>query len=93
MQSLGFEVGVRDEGEFWETRDLAALAKSLGSYDAMIAGMVGAMKDAAGAAGMDVESAMFGRPDFEHLEAKGQGEMGEMLKRLFAKKKDRKPSG
>ena len=95
MQGLGFGVEVRDEGEFWEKRDLGALAKVLGNYDAMLAGAVGAMKDAAGAAGMDVESPMFGRPDFEHLEAKGQeqGTMGEILKRLLSPRKRRNPPG
>jgi hypothetical protein len=79
MQGLGFQVEVTDEGGFWEKRDLASLAKSLGEYDAIVAAGTGALKDIAGQRGESVESAMIGRPDFEHLEAKGQKSLGTML--------------
>lgn len=71
MQSIGFAVHVTDEGDFWETRNLETLAKAIGDYDALVAGLAGALKDAAAAQGMVAESAMDGRPDFERLEMQG----------------------
>ena len=85
MQTLGFEVKVSDEGGFWEKRDLVKLAKAVGDYDSLIAGMAGALKDAASVEGMTVESAMSGRPDFEKLEMLGQGPLSEWLKGLVKK--------
>ena len=83
LQKLGFKVEVRDEGGFWEKRDFAELGKVLGDYDVMLAGLGGAIKDAAKAKGMTAESAMDGRGDREQLEAKAQeGTVGEMLKKL-----------
>ena len=71
MQQLGFTVRVNDEGDFWKHRDLAALAKTIGESDAMIAGMAGILKDAAEASGqgLAIESPVLGRPDFERVEA------------------------
>ena len=60
---------VSDEGDFWESRDLAVLARHIGEYDALVAGMAGIFKDAAEATGLGFESPMLGRADFEHLEA------------------------
>jgi hypothetical protein len=68
MQQIGFRVRVSDEGDFWEGRDLAVLARNIGEYDAMIAGMAGIFKDAAEAKGQGVESPILGRRDFEQLE-------------------------
>jgi hypothetical protein len=70
MQQIGFTVHVSDEGDFWPTRDLAILAKNIGQYDAMIAGMAGIFKDAAEGSGIAFDSAMLGRTDFETLEAR-----------------------
>ena len=68
MQQLGFKVRVSDEGDFWKSRDLAVLAKNIGEYDAMIAGLAGIFKDTAEASGQGFESPVLGRTDFEHLE-------------------------
>lgn len=70
MQQIGFKVEVNDAGDFWKDRDLAALAKAVGQWDAMIAGMAGIFKDAAEASGQRIESPMLGRANFEHLEAR-----------------------
>ncbi len=67
MQQIGFKVHVSDESDFWKHRDLAALAKTIGEWDAMIAGMAGVCKDAE-ASGHGFESPVLGRADFEHLE-------------------------
>lgn len=82
MQQLGFKIDVKDEGEFWETRDLAVLAKEIGEYDACVAALAGMMKDAAGAEGMAVEAPITERSDFEHLEMRGQEQLGDLLKQL-----------
>jgi len=46
--------------------------KEIGSWDQLLAGFGGMLKDAAGDAGMEVESPIFERRDFEQLEMKGQ---------------------
>lgn len=71
MQQIGFTVHVSDESDFWTHRDLAALAKTIGQWDAMIAGVAGIFKDVAETSGQGLafDSPMLGRPDFEHLEA------------------------
>ena len=79
MQSLGFRVTVSDEGHFWDTRKIETLAKNIGEYDALIAGFAGVMKDVAASVGQTVESPITDRPDFEHLEAKGQAKFADML--------------
>ena len=80
MQGLGFNVNVSDEGHFWDTRKLEMLAKNIGEYDAGLAALTGAMKDAVGDGELQVESAMSGRPDFEKLEAMGQTTIANLLK-------------
>ena len=66
-QDLGFKVFVRDEGGFWEKRDVKALAEEVAEWDAMLAAMFGAFKDVV----PGVESPIQNRADFEHLEFKG----------------------
>jgi len=72
-KELGVLASVKDEGNYWEHRDLAALIKEIGEWNQMIAGFYGGMRDAIEAAGHDpnmlmAEISKF--PDFEHLEAK-----------------------
>jgi hypothetical protein len=55
----------------------------IGEYDVALAGLTGAMKDAAGEHGMDVESPMSGRPDFERLEMEANTGCCETLKKLM----------
>jgi hypothetical protein len=93
MQDLGFELRVVDEGGFWEKRDLSALAKGLGQYDAIVAAGAGMLKDIASESGQSVESPMSGRPDFEHLEAKGQESLGDQLKMLVKALAKKNPPG
>lgn len=69
---IGFEVSVNDEGGYWQKRDIKALIKEIGEWDQLIAGFAGALKDATGESGMTLEAPIFGRKDFETLEAKGQ---------------------
>lgn len=69
MQQIGFQVEVNDESDFWKDRDLAALAKTIGEWDAMIAGMAGILKDTAATNGQGLDCPILDRADFEHLEA------------------------
>ena len=72
---IGFEVEVNDEGDYWQTRDVHGLVKAIGSWDQMLAGFGGALKDAAGDTSMTIESPIFNRKDFEALEMKGQSQL------------------
>ena len=68
-KSLGMVEGVKDEGSYWETRDVEALAREVGSWNEMIAGFAGQLKDALGA---NVVSEIAKFPNFEPLEARGR---------------------
>jgi len=68
-KSLGILEGVRDEGEFWDRRDLRALAQQVGPWNEEIAGLAGRLKDRFGD---EVVATIADYPDFEHLEAKGR---------------------
>jgi hypothetical protein len=72
---IGFDVVVNDEGHYWEKRDVHALVREIGEWDQMIAAFGGSLKDAAGVAGMTIESPIFNRKDFETLELKGQSQL------------------
>jgi hypothetical protein len=69
-EKLGMLQTVFDEGGYWTKRDVEALVKEVGEWNAMVAGFVGGMKDLIG--GIAAEITKF--PNFEHLEAKGQGQ-------------------
>ena len=68
-KSLGIIEGVSDEGNYWEARDVEALAREVGSWNEMIAGFAGQLKDALGA---NVVSEITKFPNFEPLEARGR---------------------
>jgi hypothetical protein len=76
---------VSDEGDFWETRSLERLTKEVGEQSAMLAGFLGALKDAMGQApgAGTVEAPIAGYPNFEHLEAEGQRLLPEQLKAML----------
>lgn len=66
---LGIVEEVSDEGEFFERRDVKALAEEVGEWNVQLAGFVGELKDHFG---HDFEAPITEFPDFEHLEAKGR---------------------
>ena len=68
-RELGILGEVKDEGRFWERRDIKALALEVGEWNEMIAAGIGKLKDCLGG---DVEAPITSYPDYEHLEAKGQ---------------------
>ena len=73
-------VDVRDEGEYWEKRDLEALAKEVGDWNVLVAGCVSAFRTAA--EGKSIEAPITSFPNFEHLEAKGLERLEELRRRL-----------
>lgn len=68
-RSLGILNQVNDEGGYWEKRNLRALAEEVGSWNEMLAGMAGQLRDWFGEQ-IAAEITQF--PDFEHLEANGR---------------------
>jgi hypothetical protein len=80
--AIGFDVDVRDDGSYWETRDEAVLVEKIGHMNRMVARVAGAFKDVADEQDSDgrVAAPIFGHPQFERLEAEAEGEaeiMGE----------------
>jgi hypothetical protein len=68
-QEPGILRAVKDEGGFWEKRDVKDLVETVARWNQMIAGLVGQYKDLLG----DESVAEITKyPDFEHLEAKGR---------------------
>ena len=83
---LGCLTSVSDEGDFWDTRSLERLTKEIGDQSAMLAGFLGALKDAMGQApggAGTVEAPIAAYPNFEHLEAEGQRLLPEQLKEML----------
>jgi len=84
-QRLGILGNVSDEGDFWHTRSLERLTKEIGEQSAMLAGLLGALKDAMGQSPRagTVEAPIAAYPNFEHLEAEGQRLLPEQLRTLL----------
>jgi len=72
---LGCLAEVSDEGEFWEKRDLPALVEQIGSWNEMLAALGGKLKDLLGDGPSGLQSAICDFPNFEQLEAAGQGKL------------------
>jgi hypothetical protein len=68
-RALGILEEVKDEGGYWEKRDVRSLAEEVVGWNEPIAGLVGKMKDSLGG---DIEAAILKFQNFEHLEAKGR---------------------
>lgn len=71
-------VEVKDEGGYWDRRDMAALAKEVGEWNELVAGMVSENRTEENI----IESPITGFPSFEHLEAKGLKRLEELRRRL-----------
>ena len=87
-KELGCLERVSDEGEFWEKRDLPTLVREIGSWNEMIAAFGGKLKDLLGGGPLGVQSAISQYPNFEQLEATGEGKLPpgyEQLARLIGR--------
>jgi hypothetical protein len=77
----GVRVEVCDEGGYWEDRDIEALAREVGQWNEMVAGLAGALGDALGRSGTDLDAPIKSFPNFEHLEAAGRRDYFQALQR------------
>jgi hypothetical protein len=81
LDDNGVKVTVSDEGDYWETRNLKALASGHGDDLSMLAAFAGALTDGLG---VGVVAPILERPDFEHLEMAGIEKYGKMTDSTLA---------
>lgn len=58
LKDNGFIVEVKDEGEYWETKDLKVLGKNINEFTSLLSSVSGELKEIAKKTGMTVESAI-----------------------------------
>jgi hypothetical protein len=68
-KNLGVLGEVKDEGGFYENRDVEKLVKEVVKWNESIAAFTGRLKDAIG---HDLKASILAFANFEHLEAKGR---------------------
>lgn len=78
-QRLGCTVKITDEGDYWPGRDEQKLRAAVGRMDRLMAGLAGALKDAADERGGKIEAPIFAHPHFERLEAEAVAAHGDRL--------------
>jgi hypothetical protein len=87
---LGLRMKVRDDGKYNRNRNQGTLLKELAKMDELVAGVVGSLGDALLNHGAADEGAFVApikdRPDYEHLEARGQ----EQLRRIGRRKRQKR---
>ena len=85
-KKAGAQITISDEGEYWPGRDPRLLLERTESLNRFTAALAGATKDASEAAGgPPVRSPIFAHPRFEHLEAEGVAQHGDILAALTRK--------
>lgn len=73
----GARVKISDEGDYWPRRSERNLRRELDQMNGIVAGLAGALKDAAeDDGGPPVQSPIFAHPQFERLEAEGVERVG-----------------
>lgn len=88
-QRLGLLKKVLDEGDYWEHRDTEMLLKTVGKWNGVVAGFVGAMEEAMG---QDLPAPIKQHPEFERLEHEGMtSDTAAMAKAIAAALKKAKP--
>jgi hypothetical protein len=70
-QKMGIECDVTDNGDYWEKRDLKALASTVTSDNQMMALIMGTFKDIASEQEATLEAPILDFPNFEYLEGEG----------------------
>jgi hypothetical protein len=83
-KELGILRKVVDEGGFSENRDVPALVKTIGDWNAMIAAGAGAIGDLFDG---NIQGPIKTFPDFEHLEAKGHDKIDAWLRKIKEERK------
>jgi hypothetical protein len=86
IRSAGVKVWIRDDSRYAKHRDVDRLLRSLRRWDAIVANIVGNISDALGEESGTLIAPIKGRPDFEHIEAKGI----EVLRKMAARQRRRK---
>ena len=95
-KELGILKEVSDEGDYWEKRDLKALAEEVGRWDVFIAGFSGMLENVVGKE--NLHSAIAESPRYEHLkelgmqhlDERGLGQLRELFDMLKSKAEERK---
>ncbi len=72
---------IRDDGKYWRHRSEQKLLAELNKWDELIAGFTGRLSDALGEVPGALVAPIKARPDFEHLEAKGERRLDEITRR------------
>lgn len=75
-------VMVRDEGGYWENRDMKKLAQEINEWNELVAGLASEQREKAEAEGNKVQATITTFPNFEHLEAKGLERIAELRRKL-----------
>ncbi len=81
-KELGFKVDVSDDSDYWEKRDLKALAEETGEWNISLASFAGALTDAFSKKGDKIESEIAKYPNFECLEAQGAANPSPVVREL-----------
>ncbi len=85
-KKAGVQITISDEAEYWPSRDPRLLLERTETINRFTAALAGATKDASEAAGSPpVRSPIFAHPRFEHLEAEGVAQHGDILAALTRK--------
>lgn len=69
-KATGILEEVKDEGHFWENRDVKALVETVGGWNSFVAAVAGKIKDEF--PGQIIAAPITSFPNFEHLEADGR---------------------
>ena len=84
IEAAGLKVRIHDDSKYAKHRDVDRLLRSLRSWDAIVANIVGKLGDALGNKSGSIIAPIKERPDFEHLEAKGI----DVLRKLAARQQE-----
>lgn len=87
FRAEGCLVRVRDGGDYWKSRRVERLAGRLQQMHAVVAAVVGGIKDASENVAGQFIAPIAQHPQFEHLEAQGHAMMARKRRRKTARKK------
>ncbi|MCI0358572.1 MAG: hypothetical protein L0211_08820 [Planctomycetaceae bacterium] len=88
IRTAGVKVHIRDDSRYVKHRNVDRLLRSLRDWDALVAGLAGAMSDAFQDHPGMVVAPIKQRPDFEHLEAKSIDVLRKLVARQRRRRKD-----